>query len=327
MELADDRGALLLLGHVGSGSRELARCIARRSMRGAVLDPLTARTVEECAAQLVREFLPRYQPLEPERLDEPTRDAQRFREMVADLYDDDTGEAVEIDAGMQARGWTITRALGSPVVQPLIVVLDAHRLGGTPVLSELRDLVAHGRISLIVTSRPHQQDWVAGAEAPFFGAIQTVGMVQRDFGYWMRPLEGEATPADLESLFERARGRTATMLEVLAARRSKDSLRDAWLRAALARLPQAEAALVLGGAIHEFAPRLLLAIAAGQAPYASIVGARPNRIAKALGQLHGLDLIEQPQSRRWQIADPLLDEALRLTAEREHTWPTLGEQL
>lgn len=317
VELMTDRGLLLVIGSVGSGSRQLARALARRSALAVVLDPMTARAPSEVAAHIVRSLIAYAQPLAPERLGEPTREAQRFRVQVSRRYHDDAAEAVDIYAGAHAPGWTITRALGTPSQTPLIVLLEAHRLADTPVLWELRDLAARGQVTPLLTSRSHQQAQLVGGEAPFFGAMRTVLMPQLAPRDWMRAIDRPIAPADLDWLLERTRGRTATMLETLDARRPGSSPRDGWRRAARARMPHAEELLRVARTIHDFAPGLLLAIAAETAPYAAIEGARPNRVAKALRELHNLDLIEQPRPRRWQIADALLGEALRIIAERD----------
>lgn len=315
-EVADliiDRGPLLLLGHVGSGSRALAREIGAQANVAAVLDSLTATGPEQLAARVVSELVARYQPLGPERLGEPTSEAARFRIQIARRYHDDAAAAVEIYSGAPAHGWNLARALGTPTETPLIVVLEAHRLArSTEVLWELRDLASRSQISLLLTSRPHQQDQLLGTQAPFFGDIQTLLMPQLTPQAWSHAFDDRIAPADLTWLLERTRGRTATTLETLTAWPAQRTPRDAWRYAARARVPHAEELLRVGGSVHEFAPRLLSAIAAGEAPYTAIDGARPNRIAKAIGLLHNLDLIEQPRPRRWQIADPLLGEALRV---------------
>jgi hypothetical protein len=327
LELLRERGPLLLAGHVGSGSREFARELARHAPVAAVLDPLTAGGPEQLASQIISGLIARDQPLEPERIGEPTREAERFRVAVADRYHEDASEAVEIYAGANASGWSVTRAIGTATVQPLIVALEAHRLNGpTGALWELRDLASRGQISLLLSSRPHQQEMLLGSEAPFYGAIQTLQMPQLSPKDWMHAIDRAIAPGDLEWLLERTRGRTQTMIETLAAWPTKTSPRNAWRYAARARIPQAEELLRVSGAIHEFAPRLLSAIAADEPPYPAVVGARPNRIAKALSLLHEVDLIEQPRPRRWQIADPLLGDALRVLYTREQAWSVLGEE-
>jgi len=62
--------------------------------------------------------------------------------------------------------------------------------------------------------------------------------------------------------------------------------------------------------VHELAPRLLLTLAGGQAPYAAMPDERSDRIALALRRLQRHDLIEQPAKREWQISDPLMSTAL-----------------
>jgi hypothetical protein len=316
-DLLSEAPPLLLLGPLGSGSGMLARELAQRASLAAILDPYAGASQEQLVAQLVRGLVSRHGAIEPERLDEPTREAERSRVELANLYDKDGAEALQIYAGASAQGWNIERAIGSLRDPPLLVLLEAHRLSNpTGVLWELRDLAARDRIRLLLTSRPHQRGALTDARAPFFGDIRILSMPQLDASEWIKIIDRKITPADLEWLLAQARSRSQTMLETLAAWREKSSPRNAWRDAARTRIPQAEELLRLVPTVHEFAPRLLTAIAMNEAPYATIPGARSNRIAKALNVLHSVDLIEQPQPRRWQIADPLLQEALRILATR-----------
>lgn len=319
--LATPGPPLVLFGNVGSGTGQLVRGLAGERAPSAVLDPLIAQRSEELAAQIVRDLVAGSQPLAPERLAEPTREAERFRVHVAHRYGDDATEAVRIYGGDLARGWSIARAIGRDVERPLIVVPEAHRLAPEP-LWELRDLALRGAVDLLLTSRLHHGDRLVGQDAPLFGGAQALMMPGLSPKRWTEVLGAGLAihPADVDWLLEATRGRTATMLEVLAAWPEGQSPRYAWHYAARSRIPQAEQLLGLGRTLHDYAPRLLTAIAAGDAPYAAIEGARSNRIAKALGLLHDLDLIEQPRPRRWQIADPLLEASLRVVAERKRLW-------
>jgi hypothetical protein len=124
------------------------------------------------------------------------------------------------------------------------------------------------------------------------------------------------------------RYRTALALEVLERHEQRPSpdIGTAWFRAVDARDAEARAALAISRSIHELAPRLLVALARDEAPYAR-TSERSDRIALALRRLRDNDLIEQPEPRRWQIADPLLRAAIRrLEAGYVEIYPEATDQ-
>ncbi len=79
--------------------------------------------------------------------------------------------------------------------------------------------------------------------------------------------------------------------------------------------------------MHVYAPALLLAIAEGRRPYPAIDGAAPARIALALRKLRALDVIEQSKPRVSQIADPLIEHALRALLNRSRMRTMLADMV
>jgi hypothetical protein len=207
----------------------------------------------------------------------------------------------------------LTRALGSADREPLVIVCDAHRLP-TYLLWELRELAGR-RVRLLMLTHDGAPRALNDAEAPFYGNSVWIEMPTLSLPVWMVKLEGKfQVPQELlYDLLGEVRSRTAATLEVLQRREdggSQMSLASAWFQAVNARTEEARLLADIAENIHELAPRLLLALAIGQAPYATMPDERSDRIALALRRLQGHDLIEQPAKREWQVSDPLMSAAL-----------------
>ena len=190
-----------------------------------------------------------------------------------------------------------------------VVVFDAHRLD-TDARWDLRELER----PLLLVTRPDHYAQMTGADAPFYGNAQTVTLHAPGPAEWMRVLTKvgyRIQATDLEWLLDRSRGRVMTTVTALELGTSERSLRSAWHRAVSMSLPRAHDILALTREIHAYAPVLLLAIAEARKPYLALPDAPSARIARALNKMRSLDILEQPEPRTWQIADPLIEHAFR----------------
>jgi hypothetical protein len=308
---------VILGARVGMGSPALAAELLRETA-GFMLDPIAAGGDPGLLAQqLTQKVIARVQPLPVTALEDPGREAERARVALARYYSSDFAPALAAATGPAGSDWTITRALGPSPGNPLLAVRDAHRLPAT-VLWELREL-ASTRIRLLLLTSPEHHLRLHGRDAPFYGLSAYVEMPTLSFVNWSTALVAQLPTEALSELLRATRYRTAITLEILERHFEHDAERPlafAFFEAIDARNERAREVLSLARSIHELAPRLLLALAAGQAPYA-IHAERSDRIALALRRLREHSLIEQPQPRSWQIADPLLAAAINRLSNGE----------
>jgi hypothetical protein len=304
---------VILGARTGMGSPALARELLRRT-NGFMLDPLAAGGDSELLTQtLTRNVIDSLQPLPLEALDEPGREAEQARVQLARHYDGDLAPALAAatSAGEAALSdWTITRALGPSPGNPLLAVRDAHRLPST-IMWELREL-ASTSIRLLLLTNPEHHPQLNGKNASFYGMSAYIEMPTLSLADWRKALGDQLPVEALRELLGITRSRTAITLEVLerhTKHHGESAIDFAFLDAVDARNDQAREVLNLARSVHELAPRLLLALAAGQAPY-GIHNERSDRVALALRHLRDYGLIEQPRPRTWQIADPLLSTAI-----------------
>jgi len=263
--------------------------------------------------KLTRQVIESLQPLPVEALRDPGRESDAARLDVARYYEGDTQEALHVALELPGPDWTLTRALGPSPRDPLVIVRDAHRLP-THLLWELREL-AIGEVRLLMLTNDAHRDALNDAEAPFYGDSVWIEMPTLSSMVWKGKLEKEGVNISYDSLNAlrwHVRHRTAAALEVFerAPDVSPASLASAWVEAVDARMGEARQLVSLAGSIHELAPRLLLALAIGQAPYAALPDERSDRIALALRRLQRHDLVEQPAKREWRISAPLMSAAL-----------------
>lgn len=263
--------------------------------------------------KLTRQVIEGLQPLPVEALRDPGREGDAARLNLARYYEGDTQEALHAALELPGSGWTLTRALRSADREPLLIVCDAHRLP-TYLLWELREL-AGSRVRLLMLTHDGASRALNDAEAPFYGNSVWIEMPTLSLPVWMVKLEDEVQvqQESLQEMLGQVRYRTAAALEVLG--RAEDGelqipLAFAWFQAVDARMGEARLLAGIAENIHELAPRLLLALAIGQAPYAAMPDERSDRIALALRRLQGHDLVEQPAKREWQVSDPLMSAAL-----------------
>lgn len=321
--------AVILAARAGMGADALAATLLPET-NGYMLDALAAGGDPAMLAyQLTRRVIARVQPLPLQGVREAGREADRARVTLARHYDGDLAPALA-GAGSpleaSALGWTVTRALGDLAPDALLVVREAQRLP-SPTLWELRELAAR-KVRLLMLTTPEHRSQLYGRDAPFYGMAAYLDMPVLPRANWQMKLGDELSAEALGELLRVTRARTAIMLEILERQRQggKRPIGFAFFDAVNARGDEARGTVNLARAVHELAPRLLLALAAGEAPY-GLPGTRNDRVALALRRLRDCGLIEQEQPRRWQISDPLLSEAIaRLRQGDDHVelFPDVG---
>lgn len=316
---------LLLVAPVGSGSREVAAALTRRTRSNVVLDPtvthddypaLVASAVRQIASQAITDMTTRsgLPPFDLARIEEDTSQAQQARLHLANRFGPDLVDVVAMIRGEPLKdGWYLERALAALPSGSLVVVLEAHRLGPEPAVWELRQIASEGPFQIMLTTRPNRVTQLTGPRSAIFGNIWTIELPPPSVERWAEVLAEHRQSlhtSDLEWLLQRTRSRPRTTISVLAGRTKSISIRTAWHRAVQANIARADDVLRLAAAINAYAPSLLQAIASGRPPYAAIVNARSQRVARTLARLRDLELVEQPSPRHWEIADPLLSAAL-----------------
>jgi hypothetical protein len=299
---------------VGMGGAVLARGLLR-GMSGFMLDPVASGSDDQLLTEeLTRDVIASIQSLPVEALALSDRTSELARLEIAKYYGSDLTLALSAAAGEGSEetieDWTITRALGPDPKGKLLVIQDAHRIGKR-MLWELRDLANAGLRVLLLTS-PEHRERLHAPDAAFYGMSSYVEMPTLSLVHWSTHFGSWIGPELLAELLRQTRYRTAITLEILERHEQRPSpdIGTAWFRAVDARDAEARAVLAVSSNIHELAPRLLVSLARDEPPYARS-SERSDRIALALRRLRENDLIEQPEPRRWQIADPLVKAAIR----------------
>ena len=305
---------VILGARVGMGSDLLAGAILRDGS-GFMLDPVASGSDDQLLAEeLTREVIASIQSLPVEEIGLSDRTSERARLEIAKYYGSDLTLALSAAAGQGSdetiKDWTITRALGPEPKGKLLVVRDAHRIGKR-TFWELRDLANAGIRLLLLTTPEHRRRFHA-PDAAFYGMSSYIEMPTLSLVHWSTRFGSWIGPELLGELLRQTRYRTAITLEILERHEQRPSpdIGTAWFRAVDARDAEARAVLAVSRNIHELAPPLLVSLARDEPPYARS-SERSDRIALALRRLRENDLIEQPEPRRWQIADPLLRAAIR----------------
>lgn len=309
-----DSEPVILSATAGMGEDELARSLLADTV-GYTLDPqIVGGDVALLVARITRNVIEQAASLPIDALDEPTSETKQAYLEVVRQYGAQFGDALAVARGEPRSGWSLTDALalGDRRERPLIVARNTRQLPQS-ALWELRDLVGGGAIRLLLLSRPGHEDQLLSTAAPFFGMGVKIGMPPLSLAHWAAKLPHIGADI-LRALLEATRYRTAAALEVAeevehSPRDHRTALGDGWISVIARRRERAYELLRVAAAIHELAPRLLLILAHGRAPYSELSHERPGRVSLALRRLREYELIEQPRPRTWQIADPLLSGA------------------
>jgi hypothetical protein len=311
LDRALGRGTALLLARVGDGEREFLGLSDRPFLTiDATLFPERA----SIRLELLHRAVARRLGGDPRTiLNVLGPDGDRARHTLADIYGPDASHVIALlgrdvppPEGMRL---SLTQALAAVGEDVPLVVFDAHRLD-TDARWDIRELE---RPVLLVT-RPDHYDAMTSSDAPFYAHGQAIRLRAPEPADWMRALAHagqQIQVTDLEWLLDRSRRRVGTTIAGLRLKTPQSSYRTAWRQAVKNTVPRAHELLALARSIHVFAPALLLALAEGRKPYAAIPDAPPARVALALRKLRELDVVEQPEPRASQIADPLIEHALR----------------
>lgn len=328
LDRALGRGTAILLARVGDGERQL---LAQYQHPAVTIDATLYPDRESLRFELLRRAVTNLLGSDPASvLVDPGPDGDAARLMLAETYGQWTEHVMALIERGAAPAPGQLRLSTNDVLAGLddevaLVVFDAHRLD-TDARWDLRELE---RPVLLVT-RPDHHAALTGADAPFYGNVQTVTLRAPGPGEWIRAFTTIGLPMqtiDLEWLLDRSRGRVATTISALELITPEHSPRTAWRQAVTRSLPRAHDILALAREIHAYAPTLLLAIAENRKPYQALPDAPSARVALALRKMRSLDILEQPEPRAWQIADPLIEHALRSMINSSGTRQTLAEAL
>jgi hypothetical protein len=224
-------------------------------------------------------------------------------------------EVLTLAGGSLQSSVTLNDLLSAVPESAALVVQDAHLLSEPWAGRALWSLRARAADVappwILLLTRP----WQAGLtdrEAAFFGFARRLEMPAPTEADWARALDEVRRPVhphDLRWLTDQTAGSPDVTLEAL--RHDAKNVRRGWSACVDARRVVLDVVLDAARAAHPLGPRLLVAIARGEAPYPAVPGAQPARIAHALRRLRDRDLIYQPEARTWRLADPALAAALR----------------
>ena len=326
LDRALGRGTAIMLARVGDGERQLVAQLKRTvvTIDATLYRDRTSLRFELLRAAVENLLAPSPQPVLSEV--GPSGDSARLA--LAEAY----GERTEHVMALLERSTppphgqlllSMREVLAGLQDDVVLVVFDAHRLD-TDARWDLREL----QRPLLLVTRPDHHSTLTGADAPFYGDAQTLTLPTPTPAEWMRALVTiglRIHPTDLEWLLDRSRGRVATTIDALELAAPERSPRNAWHQAVRRSLPRAHDILALAREIHPYEPTLLLAIAEARQPYKALPEARPARVALALRKMRSLDILEQPAPRAWQIADPLIEHALRSMINSSRASRTLAE--
>jgi hypothetical protein len=224
-------------------------------------------------------------------------------------------EVLTMAGGSLESSVTLDDLLSAVPESAALVVQDAHLLtepwAGRAMWS-LRARAADGAPPwILLLTRP----WHTGLtdrEAAFFGFARRLEMPAPTEADWARALDGVERPVhphDLRWLTEQTAGSPDVTLEAL--RNDAKNVRRGWSACVDARRVILDVVLDAARAAHPLGPRLLVAVARGEAPYPAVPDAKSARVAHALRRLRDYDLAYQPEARTWRLADPALAAALR----------------
>lgn len=313
-----EREPTILGARAGMGARTIAGALRTRT-GGLELDPVAGgQDPDRILRALTTEVIASTTSLPISALTVSGRDSDSARLQLGRRYRRDLGTALAIAEAVEQQlpeDWTLVRALGDTEEETLVVT-DAHLLP-TPFLWELRETP----IRLLLVTIPEQREALNGEHAPFYGMSAYIEMPTAPLQKWTRTLSPEIPAEELGWLLRHLRYRTASALQVIhrhagAGDRARP-LAHAYFDTVHDLEDRARQILQLARSIHELAPRLLVRLATREPPYGGGRD-RPDTVARVLRGLAHHGLVEQPQPRAWQIADPLISDAIEHVARGRH---------
>jgi hypothetical protein len=240
------------------------------------------------------------------------------------------GEALSLAAGSLQASLSLDDLLSAAPESALLVVHDAHLLGEPWAGRALWSLRARAADAappgMLLLTRPWQTG-LTDREAAFFGFARRLELPAPTEAAWARALseaDRPVQPHDLRWLTDQTFGHPDVTLEAL--RNDARNVQRGWRACVDARHVVLDVVLDAARAAHPLGPRLLVAVARGEAPYPAVPGAKPARVAHALRRLRDHGLVYQPEPRTWRLADPALAAALRerATGLRAPPGPSAG---
>jgi hypothetical protein len=234
-------------------------------------------------------------------------------------------EALSLAAGSLQSALSIDDLLSAVPESALLVVHDAHLLSepwAGRALWSLRARAADAEPPWILLLTRPWQTGLTDREAAFFGFARRLELRAPTEAAWARALDEadrRVQPHDLRWLIDQTGGNPDVTLEAL--RNDARNVRRGWRACVDARRAVLDAILDGARAAHPLGPRLLVAVALGEAPYPAVPDAKPARLARALRRLRDHDFVYQPEARTWRLADPALAAALRERATGLRTPP------
>lgn len=227
-------------------------------------------------------------------------------------------EALSLAAGSVESSLSFDDLLAAVPESALLVVHDAHLLAerwAGRALWSLRARAAEAAPPwMLLLTRPLQTG-LTDPVAAFFGFARRLELPAPTEAAWARALNDAnrpVQPQDLRWLTEQTAGNPDVTLEAL--RSDAKDMRRGWRACVDARHVVLDIVLDAARAAHPLGPRLLVAVARGEAPYPAVPDAKPARVAHALRRLRDHDLIYQPAARTWRLVDPALAAAIRQRA-------------
>jgi hypothetical protein len=225
------------------------------------------------------------------------------------------GEALSLAAGSLQASLSLDDLLSAVPESALLVVQDAHLLNepwAGRALWSLRTRAADAAPPWMLLLKRPWQTGLTDSEAAFFGFARRLELPAPTQADWARALDEADRPVpphDLRWLTDQTGGNPDVTLEAL--RNDAKSVRRGWRACVDARRVVLDVVLDAARAAHQLGPRLLVAVARGDAPYPAVPDAKPARVARALRRLRDHDFVYQPEPRTWRLSDPALAAALR----------------
>lgn len=307
--LAHDR-PLVLSAPFGIPLGDLALALLDDPDRVLVLDPLGAGSLAALAVDTAGALV---RTLADVRIDDagaPPDLGAETRRRLAETLGSHAIRALEVASGRTASA-TFDELLQMTPSDCPIVVQDAERLCARWAGRSLWALRAKAQDRdappIVLLTSPANAPALLKPESAFFGFAAHHSLVPPDAEWYLELLDEH--PADaVRSLVRRTRGLPTLIAQALT--EGDGDLERGWTAVVASARTRLPLALDQAAAIHPLGPRLLRAVARGRPPYGAVPDATSKAIAGALSSLRQHGLLQQPASRRWQLADPALEQVL-----------------